>query len=379
MPRRESRYGATITQALLERGAEQRRRAQKEQDVKEAVKLQKIVYGTGTIEEKREAATRLAALGFSVPADALREKVNLGGLYTALKVPENLRPLFDKAIETNLLTAGQALQMGATIGEQAGTLTDEEIREAHKLGYFKRGVFANSPLSEMTADQIIANTNLLGGLVKEFGSRITEEAFLGGAKTQKATEAQARQQVYIEATTDAEGNPIPLNTLMKDSARLGALQTGAGINPKQLMALYGADASMYDEAEKSIMTELSGGNPIMFAFAMEEFVTGKMVGEKKKKWDQYLTPDGTLKPELVTERMTKIQQAIINQSDLGHIDIENVPIELRSFVTGAIEAGLKSRKQVKAQIDLERSDPTSKMKITKEQELQILEYFPDAD
>ncbi len=367
--------GDRLLPALLQRGKERRTESRRQDRLNQATTLFNIVQSDKPLKERRQAALELQGLGFSVSKDLLKAPVNLDPFFEILNIPEKLRESLTYNVETGLQTVAQALTLGAKAGNKPKKLTLEDIKKLHEQGFFQEPVFKNSKISKMSPEQIDAYRNTAGIFVDELGVKLAE-GLLGGGKAGKLTTIEEKQQVFSDVTTEGDGTQIPLGTLLKDPGRMGDLDA-AGFDPKKVMAIYGVNTAMYGQAEKSIINELSGGSSIMWDIKLKKHVAGTMIGAEKKRFDAALDPQGDLKPGAVVIRMNRIQQAIIDQSDMSRVDIDKVPMELRDFFTFLAEKGFVNQQQVRDYLDQLRSGllPDQQFILTKEQETQLLEYF----
>ena len=333
--------------------------------------LQSQIYDAkATTEQKRAAALEMQQLGFSVDRDLLEPKIDLTPLFDAYGYPEELRKTTQDVFDQKSLTGNGVMEELQKFGtRKPGTVSVEMIRQMQEIG----GFAADDPMATMEPGKVKAQLDFVRTTDDYARTEMMKHLSAFSKPGDKLTESEAKQQAYAQLTTDADGNQIPLSAIMKDPAKLGDLQTLAGLNPGQVMALYGADASMYGEAEKSIMRELTGGDPTRFTFLAQKQLP------RPANWDEYVDETNSLRPEKIVQKANKIQQAIIDQSDIAHIDISRVPAEDQSIVTNLIADGFTSSKAVREQFDRQRNDPSVRVKMTREQELRIEGYFPNVD
>ncbi len=367
--------GDRLFPALLQRGKERRVESKRQERLTQATTLFNIVQSKKPLKERRQAALQLQSLGFSVSKDLLKAPVKLDPFFDMLNIPEKLREPLQYNVETGLQTVAQALTLGAKAGSKPKKLTLENIRKLHEQGFFQEPVFKDSKISNMSPEQIDAYRNTAGIFVDELGVKLAG-GLLGAGKSDKLTTIQEKEQLWQDKTTDADGNTIPLGTLLKDTATMGAL--GAVWEPRQVMARYGVNTAMYGQAEKSIMNELAGGSAVLYGHYLQQHVAGTLTGPLKDKFNKFLGEGGTtLKSHAVVLRMNRMQQAVIDQSDMSRVDIDKVPMELRDFFTFLAEKGFTNQEQVRNYLNELRSGllPDQQFILTKEQETQLLEYF----
>lgn len=213
MPRRESKYGATIVQALLERGGEQRRRLQKEEDVKRAIKLQKIVYGTGSLESKQEAAVRLQAMGFAVDQSALQPKNDLTAAFDYVDFPKSLRGVFQREADLRMVDASQVLRVGAALGAAPKEMTLDMANEL-----VKQEVFKGTEMEKYTGEQVFARFQTIKTIEANIGDIgvETQNRILGIRDTEKPTSKEESIAILDKAVRDKEGKVRPFEEVLND-------------------------------------------------------------------------------------------------------------------------------------------------------------------
>lgn len=368
--------GDRLLPALLQRGKERRTESRRQDRLNQATTLFNVVQSEKPLKERRQAALQLQGLGYSVDNDLLKAPVKLDPFFDMLNIPEKLREPLRYNVETGLQTVGQALALGAKAGKKPRRLTLQDIKDLKEEDFFQQDIFKGSKVQKMTAEQIDAYRNFGGVLVEELGVKLAGSLLGPGGKDGKLTTIEEKQQVFSDVTVDTEGGTVPLGTLLKDPGAMGALDA-AGFDPKKVMAIYGVSTAMYSQAEESIMRELSGGLIPLYEGKLRRHIARTLTGGEKKRFDEAVDLQGGFKPSFVVKRMNRMQQAIIDQSDMSRVDIDKVPMELRDFFTFLAEKGFVSQEQVRNYLFELRAGmlPDQQFILTKEQETQLLEYF----
>lgn len=297
-----------VLQAIIEQRKEGRAKADREQRIEEALKLQRIVYGEGTPEAKREAGLRLRAIGVNVPESLIKKPFNYQSFFKEANTPEEWQKALQMGHEEGFISGDKFFGAAVGLGEPSA-FTIEGIQQGIDIGAFK-----GTELDGLNAEQTKKALEFVA-TVREVTTADMANKLFGGEKAEKPTTWESKIKAIENAVTGPDGKIRPIETVIDDPKVMIPLAANSMIN--QLYEFYGmvppsafkavSATSIFNQAMDTVQERLKN----------EEKKLG-LLEEQIAKIRPGSTGEKTVKP--VLEKKLSEQRLAVNELRTGLVD-----------------------------------------------------------